>query len=396
MSQYNHLKIIFKIGTLSIILLSSQLALAAVCDEEAMPSAHPFSAGEGTQANPYVLCSAQQFNEIGTTYADKHFILGADINFTDPYSDKFIMIGSQTAPFTGSFNGNAHALQNIRLVSPEALDNRQQIGVFRYTRGATIKNLTVEIQIGTTQNGIGDEGGGLVGHAETTLIDNIVMVVNLQGGDRSGGIVGNLLNSQLSNAKVSGTIEVKAGNDSIGGAVGRVDNSTVEAVQANVHLTGINDPGISAVGGLVGRMRARGKVCNAYYEGNIKIDVLPAEQFSPETRLGGLVGVMIFSKISHSYFNGTIEPDSEHIGVITLTSVNDQGSKSVFWNQTREANTYSTIGTGIPYSKLRNKRFMKSVGFIESRWVFNTDEFPTLKYVNIADLECPNSMVLPH
>jgi len=74
--------------------------------------------------------------------------------------------------FRGVFNGRGFALRNITIIPPASVDGAamQHLGIFRFTRGATITNVSIE---NITINAMAPEGGFLVGVASDTLIENV-------------------------------------------------------------------------------------------------------------------------------------------------------------------------------------------------------------------------------
>ena len=66
-----------------------------------------------------------------------HYILTKDIDLKDV---AFPGIGSERAPFTGTFDGDGHTISNLSI----SLDGEDNVGMFRVIKGATIKNLRLD------------------------------------------------------------------------------------------------------------------------------------------------------------------------------------------------------------------------------------------------------------
>ena len=97
---------------------------------------------------------------------------------------EFPGIGSAAEPFTGTFDGNGHLLKNITLT----VDNNDKVGVFRYTKGATIKNLGVSnLVIDAPER---NQVGGLIGECESTTVDQVALTGFINGRDHVGGLLG--------------------------------------------------------------------------------------------------------------------------------------------------------------------------------------------------------------
>lgn len=107
-----------------------------------------YSGGSGTEADPYKISTADDWNTLCTnvnngtsTYSSKFFKLMADITVEESFSaPPTKMVGrSEDVNFRGTFDGNGHTL-TVNYVD----DNDEDFSApFRYIRNATIKNLHV-------------------------------------------------------------------------------------------------------------------------------------------------------------------------------------------------------------------------------------------------------------
>ncbi len=93
-----------------------------------------FSGGEGTEQNPYIISTVQDFNDI-SKYPDKYFVQANDISFMN---DEISTIGSEKIPFTGHYDGGYYALKNISI----NFSDRTYVGIWGYSQG-DIKNLNI-------------------------------------------------------------------------------------------------------------------------------------------------------------------------------------------------------------------------------------------------------------
>lgn len=98
----------------------------------------------------------------------------------DLKNEDWTPIGTEEEPFTGTFNGNGHLIEGLKIESDE---NCQ--GLFGMTHQASISNLAVS---GSVQGYT--SVGGIVGSASETTIDYCVTVVSVNGVDRVGGVIG--------------------------------------------------------------------------------------------------------------------------------------------------------------------------------------------------------------
>ena len=74
-----------------------------------------YGSGNGTAEDPYLIYTAEHMNTIGAESNDwdKHFKLMADIDLKDYGDSSFNLIGNDSQPFLGVFNGSGHSISNL-------------------------------------------------------------------------------------------------------------------------------------------------------------------------------------------------------------------------------------------------------------------------------------------
>lgn len=240
-----------------------QLQFVSGCN----PTGTPFGGGDGSQNDPYLLCTPDHLNEIGAddTYWDDHFLVSGDIDLADleePYS----VIGHgddfHEDRFRGTFDGDGHTIANLTIDRPE----QRYIGLF----------------------GIVDEGARV---ENTVLVD-----VDLEGDHNVGGLVARNKGSVI-NSRVSGEV---TGASWVGGLVGRNSNSVVESAAT---ATVVGDR--NYLGGLVG-YNYDGVIIDSYATG----DVTNLDSHTT----GGLVGYDTDGVIRSSFATGDVVADSNNAG----------------------------------------------------------------------------------
>ena len=102
--------------------------------------------GDGSQANPYQIYTIDDLVAIGLeNNLDKHFIQVADIDASASAEFQngsgFRHIGTQQAPFTGSYNGNGYNIIDLK-INFNKFD--KHIGLFGYIKEATLENIYVD------------------------------------------------------------------------------------------------------------------------------------------------------------------------------------------------------------------------------------------------------------
>lgn len=267
----------------------------------------PFSrftaGGDGTKGNPYLVSTLGDMQQMATLPAASFKIVN-DIDMSG-YPDTWTPIKS----FTGTIDGDGHALRNFRIKGDEFSS-----GLFgSLDAGSKIENLVIinpELTVGkgasyvgivagqamtdTLRNvhvygaeltGTGGESvGGLVGKASVfSLVEGSSFEgnINLPATEQVGGIVGNTRTSSYVKAStVSGKLTAAA---VLGGIVGETGNDgAVSDCHVNADITAGN-----TVGGIVGVDGSRAAVTRCFAEGTITATT-PSKWYGMST--GGIVG----------------------------------------------------------------------------------------------------------
>jgi hypothetical protein len=236
---------------------------AAVCDDTATSD---FGAGDGSPADPYLICSAAQLGRLSGTDDDdlleSHFLLAADIDL-DGVS--FSPIGPEKE-FTGRFDGNHYRLSKMTL---EVTSTRSGFFAHLGSEGHVLNVVFEEVE----GEGDEDEVGLLAGFNEG-LIENAVAFGVVRGAEQVGGLVGRHEGElRASRAEVQ-----TSGDDVIGGLIGLCVDGTVIEASALGDVAGRRE-----VGGLVGRAEGSCGISDARAAGAVK---------ASEATVGGLVGML--------------------------------------------------------------------------------------------------------
>ncbi len=324
------------------------------------PEDPQFSAGVGTLHVPFIICNASQFNSIANndSHLSSHFKLMADINFSDGlFFGGVTPVGDSGAwdltpsDFTGTFNGGSKKLSHFLINSSTTIN---KLGLFRRLNSAFVKNLSID-NAGMMANcdSICDSFGLLAGEAINSHLENIFVTghVGAEGDqvivEKVGGVVGSVNVGTLKNifANISVSAHGDSGSLQIGGLVGLLDSSilTQSAAKGEVRAKELEN-----VGGLVGSSSNSSTLSELHFQGRI-------EGFN---KVGGLVGELNSSTLSHSYAFGLVEARDD--------------------NQISPAAGYGyvggLIGTGTSTSTLSHNFFthgdVKSYEYIASRSIY--------------------------
>ena len=233
------------------------------------------------------------FSEI-TDMSESYELMG-DVVIDEDFSP----IGSEKAPFTGTFDGKGHTVSGGSYSS-----------IFAFTNGAEIRNLNV-VDVTVTSDSV---FGGIVGKA-------------------SGSTV-------IENCNFSGSLSVQTGGTyGIGGGIAGIvgKNATVVNCGANVTLAVSIKPYLLNVGGIAGQNFGTVKMCVA--EGS-----LSAVSDKYRINLGGIVGEnkgVIEGCFNNVAVTGSISTHSATISVGGIAGANNEGVIE------RTANLALVSGTGI-------------------------------------------------
>ncbi|MCD7946688.1 MAG: Ig-like domain-containing protein [Oscillospiraceae bacterium] len=241
-----------------------------------------------------LLWFAQQVNAGETTLQAE---LTADIDLT---GQSWTPIGtsSTSSPYAGVFDGNDHAITGL------SYTGNMYIGLFGYLRGATVRHLTLDVTL--TSSNI--YAGGLAGYAADSTIEYITVYGSISstststGGDM-GGIVGCLSNCTMTMCVNHAAI---SGKDAVGGLVGYYSGTNHISYCANTGtVTSRTSAASNTVGGLIGYVGSSanveyGQISNCYNTGAVS---------GASYYIGGLLGYIYYNtvEVSNCYNTGTVE-----------------------------------------------------------------------------------------
>jgi hypothetical protein len=304
----------------------------------------PYAGGAGTAANPYLICTAAQLNNIGLRSQDwgANFLLLNNINLSAFSGMQFNIIGSHLTaqPFTGVFNGNNLTISNFSYTNSSIFLG---IGLFGYIGGsAVIENLNLANAVVNGGTGIGvgvligeDDGLGLDSLINISVIDSVVSTATNAGGiagvfrgsmkqvtfsgsvtsgSAAGGIIaGGGINPAWSGVSSSGTV---TGTLNVGGIAGQLAGGTLTD---SFSTATVSENTSGYTGGLVGQFLG-GTISNSYYIGSI----------SGTSYVGGLVGNLSGATITSSYSSGTVMGTVQEVGGLVGWSTSNSSISTSF------------------------------------------------------------------
>ena len=250
----------------------------------------------------------EQLQAINTNLSG-NYALRNSIDATGTEQKHFTSIGSDNNAFKGKFDGIDYNIFGLNIK-----ETGNNVGLFGYTDGATINNVTLvggSITGGSITGGSitgGKNVGAVVGNANNTILNNVVNSAAVSGNSNVGGIVGSATNSAIKDAINTGTIN--GSGDNVGGLIGNLQNSkfieatdTTKEVEKGLIGNSYNLGDVSGnghnVGGLVGSASNStiGDDTNLVYN---RMDVTGAYN------VGGIVGNMTASTVQNAENSGTV------------------------------------------------------------------------------------------
>ena len=187
--------------------------------------------GDGTPDNPYVLLHTDHWRIMGnnvvnetSNYPTACYRLDADITVTNQ------IIGNDSHPFRGTFDGNGHT------ITMNYNGSSKGTAPFRVVNNATIRNLHVDGSLGCTNYNSSNcyHLGGLVGFANGTVtIENCRVSSDLHIRTYGGGIVGHGQSATLNitgcvfDGSILNTLSDTNNSQGVGGLVGWADQGCV-------------------------------------------------------------------------------------------------------------------------------------------------------------------------
>lgn len=166
--------------------------------------------------------------------------------------------------FSGTFDGNGHTIKGLRINASTAYQ-----GFFAYTNGATIKNLTIDGSVTSSENYV----GGIVGNAPNTTIQNCLFSGSVTTTKNKGAYVGGIAgyaggSSTAAKTTITGCVNKATvtgeATDNAGGIAGYAQFGTISYCYNTGKVSG--KTGYAA--GIVGSLYKKSAISYSYDIGN--------------------------------------------------------------------------------------------------------------------------------
>ena len=240
--------------------------------------------GTGTSSDPYQITCADELFEVRNALG-AYYKLMNDIDLTEwieenTPSQGWAPIGNSSTPFTGTFDGNSKSIKGLYINR-----NTDCCGLFGYTNGATISNLTLE----RPQITGGHYTGGVAGRTNGSITNTTLINPQITGGRFTGGVVGYAIGSIKNTTLINPQI---TGGDDTGGVAGYACSTTI----TNTTLINPQITGGSYTGGVAGGL---------HWNDDISSSVVIKGSIKGGTYVGGILGFISIGSLSVSNNNRT-------------------------------------------------------------------------------------------
>jgi len=276
--------------------------------------------GSGTSTDPYIIYNAAQLDQVRNFLNDEnvYFKLGANIDLKEFIAGEnpiqgWLPIGTSSAPFKGSFNGNNKTISNLTIT--RATTNF--VGLFGYATGG-MTNIVLENVNVSGQN----YTGTLVGYTSGTMSGITVHGLNVTGGDYTAGIAGHCGNN-ITSVTIDGNVIV-SGSDYTAAVAGcfASDNGLITGIT----LTKPTITGSSSVGLICGKADSSTTITNS----NITNSSITGSGDYVSAGVGQCLGTLTMNNVS---YNNPKVTGSNYVGVAagwtsgaSLSGVNSVGT----------------------------------------------------------------------
>ena len=223
--------------------------------------------GEGTEENPYLITSTNDFAYLVSQLAtyDSNYGYGqffkqiADIKAPIP-NGLYQGNAYKSAPFAGNYDGDSHKILNLTYLGTNGGEQSDAIGLFSILHdGAVIRNLDIE---GADIEYPGNCCGLLAGVANGNIrIENITLNGNIKSTkDKVGGLIGYIEGNAQSLAQISirnvrlGVSFSESGSSYIGALIGWAENASIQVEDISSDGIFKNLRGNNHVAGLIGKL----------------------------------------------------------------------------------------------------------------------------------------------
>ena len=207
----------------------------------APPPLRQFSGGDGSSANPFLICTPYQLERVAADLAG-NYILGQDIDLDNRRYTESVVDVRYIFPkeFTGTFDGRGYKIQNLRVEGSGTAPANGDAALFReLASGGMIQNVGIEnVDISTQETGslgfevrvaslVALQSGGTIRNCYMSDSDGDTDVQGDGGRTWVGGLVGEQRGGEIIGSYAEGELRGGSGFDSVGGLVGEQSGGVI-------------------------------------------------------------------------------------------------------------------------------------------------------------------------
>lgn len=298
------------------------VSLSAGTANVSASSSRYFASGLGTQTNPYIIASFQQFLNIEKFSGqgdDTYYMLHSNIDANGQ------VLTSTITNFMGNFDGNGYQIQNFTISKTSGA-----AGLFEQLNNAVIENLGVSGFTITNYDQSGAFTGGLAASASSSQIissyaENGILNVNANAGSLVGQLTSSTVTYSYATNNVTSLITEQenytanlggfvgqasgasvidecysdgnvTGTKRLGGFIAYADDVSISNSYTTVHtLTNYSGAEQSQVGGFAGYVGASSEIENCFMYGSVLNQIR-------ELLIGAFIGENHSSAITNCYY----------------------------------------------------------------------------------------------
>jgi len=362
--------------------------------------------GSGTDADPYVITTAEELQSIEDDL-DAHYVLGNDIDATETSEwndgDGWEPLGGEDRAFTGTLDGQGQTVSGLT-IDRYGGDGSELTGLVANNNGR-VTDLTIDeadIYSKDPRNHRFFQPGGILAGIHRGTVSGVTITdASIENTPVVGGVVGENDGGAISNVRLS---NVSVTGETAGGVVGGQSTGEIQNVSAQqVQVDGAETYG--AAGGVVGQTSG-GDISGAFGSGTISAGTAggiagETENTALDTvgsiatvesgvRAGGIVGDPAETTITRSYAAGFVDAgqdsSSQAGGVAGRRDAADDEDviTATYWD--REATNQSdpvprrpVNAIGLSTAEMTGPDATENMTALGSEWV-GTDEYPRLDW----------------
>ena len=222
----------------------------------------------------------------GADFRDYYFKLNGNVTYShttdwnnvSSYEHNFEPIGNYAAGkcFAGTFDGQGNTISGIRIYENDAFDTDDNIGLFGYISGGTIKDVVLSDTRITARDNVGGIAGYMTGSStvQNCNVSNTVAIHSAVTSNYHGGIVGNLFGGTVTNCTSAVTFTL-AGSGSYYGGIAGYQQTAYPSSLTNCLALGVTIPSEAGFKGAIAGAHGSGTIENNYYSACSLVGLTP-------------------------------------------------------------------------------------------------------------------------